>query len=402
MTTLTPLRIGILGGGQLARMLAEQAYRLGLSVVVYAEERDSPAAQVCRDARFGALNDRDALAAFFRNVDVVAFENEFVDTSLLRECAAEARVTFVPSLETIATLQDKLNQKRILTDANVPTARYIVVEPGEGDAAFIERAFAMSPRGVVFKWSRMGYDGHGVFIARTPDPSLESFFERGRARGGEIYAEEAVDFVRELAMVMTVSRDGADSIAYPLVVSRQERGICREVRGPARLFGVAAQLEDAARDACARVAAATNLGGTFALEFFETAGGALLVNEIAPRVHNTGHYSQNACSASQFENHIRAVAALPLAAIHSAPAFAMYNILGPDAMDRAAEGTAPPLPGPGTHVHWYGKSRIKPWRKLGHVNAVAGSAAEIEERIEEMHAIELAWSDSIRDAGGNE
>jgi 5-(carboxyamino)imidazole ribonucleotide synthase len=404
MSDYHPQRIGLLGGGQLARMLAEQALRLGLTPVVFADSANAPAAQVCREIHVGSLEDYEALSRFFDDVDVVAFENEFVDTELLADAAAEAEMSFVPSLDAIATLQDKLKQKRLLQHAAIATAPFVAQEDGEADAAFVTRAFAAFPAGVVFKWSRMGYDGHGVLLCGSDDDRSRCphFFERGRERGAAIFAEQRIEFVRELAMV-SVASAGAH-IDYPLVISEQEHGICRYVYGPATSFGVNARLEAQAREACRGVARAAALAGAFALEFFETASGDLLVNEIAPRVHNSGHYSQNACSASQFENHVRAAAGMTMAAIHTAPAFAMLNILGPEGVDCSSETIEPPRPSPGTHVHWYGKNRLRARRKLGHVNVVVDDPSALPAAVAEMHAVDEAWIASVRRvaAGGNE
>ena len=401
-----PQRIGLLGGGQLARMLAEQVLRLGLTPVVFADSANAPAAQVCREIHVGALDDVESLRRFFDDVDIVAFENEFVDTARLAEAAAESEsdVMFVPPLAAIAILQDKLSQKRILADQAIATAPFLAQETDEPDSLFIDRVFARFPEGVVFKWSRMGYDGHGVLFARNSDDRTRftPFFERGRARGAATFAEARIDFVRELAMIAV--RGEGTTLYYPLVISQQERGICRYVHGPASAFGVAPPLEEAARSACASVADAAALTGAFALEFFETAGGELLVNEIAPRVHNSGHYTQNACAASQFENHIRAAAGMTLASVHAAPAFAMLNILGPEGVDFSAETIEPPRPGSHTFVHWYGKDRIKSRRKLGHINTVAESPSALSASTAEMRAIDESWCKAVLNLanGGDE
>ncbi len=399
-----PQRIGLLGGGQLARMLAEQVLRLGLTPVVFAESANAPAAQVCREIHVGALDDLESLRRFFNDVDLVTFENEFVDTVLLSAGAADENVPFVPPLPAIAILQDKLSQKRLLAANAIPSAPFLEQDHEESNHLFVERVFAHFPEGAVFKWSRMGYDGHGVLITAPGDDSsrFDAFFERGRARGAAIFAEERIDFTRELAMIAVQGDD--EAVFYPLVISQQENGICRYVHGPASAFGSPPHLEEAARATCARVAGAASLKGAFALEFFETSSGELLVNEIAPRVHNSGHYTQNACSASQFENHIRAATGMQLAEIHTAPAFAMLNILGPVGVDFSAETIEPPRPGPATHVHWYGKDRIKSRRKLGHINASAESSAALEAAIAEMRAIDQTWCAAVRNLadGGDE
>lgn len=393
-------RIGVLGGGQLARMLAEAAARLGLTPVIFTSAADDPASQIAPETVVGSTMDEAALASFFRSVPTVIFENEFVDVPLLARASEGAGVHFVPGLPTIARLQDKLEQKHILAAARVAHPETIEPEPDENRRAFIARVLGRWPAGAVLKWSRLGYDGHGVFFlgADSPQDVVENFIERGEAAGGVVYAEERIDFTRELAMIATASHDQHELVTYPLVISRQERGICRLVTGPAVLLGVPPELERAAAEACARVADAAKVVGTFAIEFFETRDGRLLVNEIAPRVHNTGHYTLDAAATSQFENHVRAATGLPLGEPRCAPAFGMLNLLGPEGVSMAASNIDLPQPLPGSHLHWYGKQQLRPRRKLAHLNCSATSPAELADLVAEMQNVEARWIESVRAA----
>lgn len=381
-------------------MLAEGVSRLGLTPVVFTAAADDPAAQVAPQTVTGSMMDEAALASFFRSVGTVIFENEFVDVPLLARAAEGSGVRFVPGLSTIARLQDKLEQKHILAAAGVPHPETIEPSPEENHQAFVARVLGRWPAGAVLKWSRLGYDGHGVFFLSSDSrqDAVEDFIQRGEAAGGVVYAEERIDFTRELAMIATASHDQHHLVTYPLVISRQERGICRLVTGPATLLGVPAELERAAADACARVADAAKVVGTFAIEFFETRDGRLLVNEIAPRVHNTGHYTLDAAATSQFENHVRAAIDVPLGEPRCAAAFGMLNLLGPDGVSAAAAEVDLPEPSPGTHLHWYGKQQLRARRKLAHLNCNATSARELADLVTEMQNVEARWIERVRGA----
>jgi 5-(carboxyamino)imidazole ribonucleotide synthase len=226
------------------------------------------------------------------------------------------------------------------------------------------------------------------------------FVESAWSRGIPVYAEGKVDFIRELAIIGCVSMSG-DSITYPLVISEQENGICKEVVGPAIHLGVAPHFQDQAREAARKIAQDVGLVGSFGIEFFESRSGELLVNEIAPRVHNTGHYSQNAYPVSQFENHWRALLGLPLfdplenPAV-SAPYFAMLNLLGPQGVSRQASQSPLPIAGPHSQLHWYGKKDIRPGRKLGHFNGTADSPDALSSLLSELRDRESAWIEKLR------
>lgn len=392
------LRLGIIGGGQLARMLAEAAFRLGYRPIVLAggsassAPSDDPAAQVCPGSVFGSWEDPVALRRFLAQVDTVVFENEFVP----RESFEAAGVTeddarFFPKPRVLYRLQDKLEQKQVLAELGIPTADFRVV--ADGNPIELEQFAKRWPQGFVLKWARLGYDGKGTWL--SPETSSKSsipdltgaieFCKQAKKKGVQVYAEEKIAFRRELAVIGCYSV-AKQFTAYPLVISEQEKGICRKVKGPAALFGVSPSLEKQAQEMAGRLAKKLDLFGSFGVEFFETENGELKVNEIAPRVHNTGHYTQDAAECSQFENHWRAVLGLPLGSTLTAPAFAMLNLIG------GPEGsTALPEPSTYARLHWYGKSEFRPGRKLGHLNTRATSAAELEIRMKELAAVEARW-----------
>ncbi len=391
-------------------MLAEAAFRLGYRPIVLAggsatsAPSDDPAAQVCPGAVFGSWEDPVALRRFLAQVDTVVFENEFVPRASFEAAGVtEDDARFFPRPRVLYRLQDKLEQKRVMAELGIPTAEYQLVlkaSPAEKmDPAELEKLAKRWPRGFVLKWSRLGYDGKGTWISPAMSPSgilsddaiksaLE-FCKLAQKKCVEVYAEEKIAFRRELAVIGCYSVDGKFS-AYPLVISEQEKGICRRVMGPASLFGVSAVLEKQAQEITEKLARKLDLVGSFGMEFFETEQGQLKVNEIAPRVHNTGHYTQDAAECSQFENHWRAILGLPLGStVPTAPAFGMLNLIG-----GPTDSTALPEPSAHARLHWYGKTEFRPGRKLGHLNTRAASAAELEIRLKELADVEASWMSS--------
>jgi len=373
--------VGILGGGQLARMMAQSAVTLGLHCRVFTNDLHPPAELAGVSVSRGSFKDSIAVRAFLSSVRLVTFENEFLDCQFLREAAKDLAVRFVPDLKVIELIQDKLQQKIFLKKNLITTAEFEAYEGKTQDAlmpwvASVQKRFGQ----VVFKWARQGYDGKGVLITdeRTPTERISAFCKQALESGNQIYAEKKIFFRRELAVVASFSTQN-EFMAYPLVISEQKEGVCYRVYGPARSLGVQPWLEAAAHEAASKIAVTLQLHGTFAIEFFEDPNGGLLVNEIAPRVHNTGHYTIDACRTSQFENHWRAVLGMRLAPPEPAPVFAMLNLLGPDSVEIEADsGLAPQEEETFLKVHWYGKKEIRPRRKLGHINAISDNVADLD------------------------
>ena len=392
--------VGLLGGGQLARMLAQAALELGLRPVVLAQRPDDPAALVCRDVVEGDARDAAALRAFLSRVSLVAFENEFVPCEALERAAVGLPVRFGPGLGVLGRLRDKLGQKAALAELGVPSAPFIVYAEGEPFEPWVEGARrAFGGAGCVLKWSCFGYDGKGTLVLDAAGPlpaGVVAFCDEALARGAKLFAEERVAFRRELAVCAAHSTAG-EFAAYPLVVTRQERGVCVEVRGPARALGLDAGLEARAADYARRLATGLGLTGVFAVELFALASGDLWVNEIAPRVHNSGHFTLDAAETSQFENHWRALLGLPLGSTESrAPAFVMQNLLGPEGVHAAAAGLPLPPVEAGTHLHWYGKAELRPGRKLGHLNGVAASPDAVDALAAALAAAYGRWCEEVR------
>lgn len=384
------MRLAVLGSGQLAQMLIEAFARLrpGAEKLGILGAYDGPgvpallpeSTQIGPGALELKVYPPSQLSTLLGAAEKVIFENEFVDVAELeaatRLAGRDPHTLFVPRLQVIRTLQNKVFQKEMLSRLGIPTSRWIEWDPAQGAASvFIDRCEREFSGGSVLKWAELGYDGKGTLISSDRSARVE-FLESALAHGRRVFAEARVSFTRELAIV--ACRGAGGVVTYPLVISDQEGATCRWVRGPATAFGVHPSLELGARSFAEKIAKDLDLIGAFALEFFETSEG-LVVNEIAPRVHNTGHYSQDACRVSQFEQHVRAALGLELEAPMPAPFFAMLNLLGPrgaklegDLSDRLPE--APP----GCAVHWYFKLGSQPGRKLGHVNLSAGTREEFE------------------------
>ena len=359
MPDLAPT-VAVIGGGQLARMLAEPAAALGIPLRLLAEAEGVSAAQVIPDTILGDHRDLEALRKVTSGAAVVTFDHEHVPTEHLR-ALAEAGVAVRPGPEALVHAQDKAVMRARLTELGLPCPRHAVVT----SAADVE-AFGLP---CVLKVTRGGYDGRGVWVVRSLAESAEAF-EAAAASGVQVLAEELVDFRRELAALVVRSPSG-QAAAYPVVASTQLDGICHEVISPAP--DLAPELAAHAQQVALTIAKELDVTGVLAVELFETREGRVLVNELAMRPHNTGHWSQDGAVTSQFENHLRAVLDLPLGSpAPRSPWTVMVNILGGESSGRVGrlyDGYPHALArDPRLRVHLYGKE-LRPGRKVGHVNA---------------------------------
>lgn len=336
-------------------MLALSAYPLGFKVRVLAGGADEPAAQVCGDTVYGSLSDERSLRSFTAGLDVVTFESEFVDTALLSRCLPQG-VRVFPSLQVIGTIQDRLTQKQLLDRMKIPTSPWLEVN----DHNDLKKAAEKFRHGFVLKQRRFGYDGYGTFVYRDTD-SLD--MTPLKKSGFGFIAEAFVDFKRELATSFV--RSPRAFRALPLVESVQKDSRCFSVQGPVKNSSHKKMIS-----LFKKLMQETGYEGILAAEFFETKSG-LLVNELAPRVHNSAHYTQDALTCDQFEYHWRGGLDLPLPEVELLrPGFAMVNLLGEGGDVKLARGTV-------GHLHWYGKSENRAGRKLGHINTLdkSGKAA---------------------------
>jgi 5-(carboxyamino)imidazole ribonucleotide synthase len=373
--------LGFLGGGQLARMSIQAAQRMGLRCLSLDPGGNTPASQIA-EAVHGALDDPAKIAEVLTRCDRVTLENEFIPADAIREAvrlSGRSEDVIVPGIGALATIQDKLLQRQALLVAGVPSPRAVPMDGG-GRRAAEEIGFPM-----VLKARFGGYDGKGTRYARTPEE-----LERHRPlwEAGGWLAEEFVPFRRELAVMVAVGR--GQELALETVETIQTNHVC-DFTFPSRLgeFGDA----DASATAIAAVRAVGGQG-LFGVELFETADNRLLINELAPRPHNTGHYTLDWGAPSQFDIHVRLVMGLPLEASPGGPTY-MANLLGQVGATDYRRGLRAALEADAAvRVHWYGKAESKPGRKMGHLNLAAGEAASATlPRLREIReAFYRAWT----------
>lgn len=368
--------LAVIGGGQLARMMAQPAIALGLPLRLLAEAEGVSAAQVIPDHLVGDYTDLPTLRKITDGAAVVTFDHEHVPTAHLHALADDG-VAVRPGPEALVHAQDKAVMRRRLAELDVPCPRNAVVT-----STVDVEAFGLP---CVLKTTRGGYDGKGVWVVRAPEEAQVAF-DTAAAAGVEVLAEELVDFRRELSALVARAPSG-QAAAYPVVTSTQLDGICHEVIAPAP--DLAPALAGQAQEIALRVAGALDVTGILAVELFETTDGRILVNELAMRPHNTGHWTQDGAVTSQFENHLRAVMDLPLGSPAPRERWTvMVNILGgPTDSGHLYDGLPHAMArDPHLRVHLYGKD-LRPGRKVGHVNAYGDDLDDCLERA--RHA--AAW-----------
>jgi 5-(carboxyamino)imidazole ribonucleotide synthase len=363
------LRIGVIGGGQLARMMIAPAVELGIEIRVLAES-DGMSAQLAATS-VGDYRDLDTVRAFAQDVDVITFDHEHVPQDVLRALVADGTAVH-PGPDALRYAQDKLDMRARLAELDVPQPDWARVTDVEELQAFLDDH---GGRGVV-KTPRGGYDGKGVRVVSAATEADDWFATLAEdAHGGSLLVEELVEFTRELAQQVARRPSGAMR-AYPVVETVQRDGVCAEVIAPAPHS--AGRLEQVAARIGVSIAEGLGVTGMLAVELFETTDERLLVNELAMRPHNSGHWSQDGAVTSQFEQHLRAVLDLPLGDADPVAEWAvMVNILGgpaDDALD--ARFAAAMDEHPQAKVHTYGKSP-RPGRKVGHVNVVGNDLDDV-------------------------
>lgn len=367
--------IGIVGGGQLGRMLTEAATALGYKVVVLDPSENCPAAQAGAEQIVGDLYDKKALQALSDKADYLTVEIEHLDAKILAELAASGKPVN-PSPQTIALIQDKLTQKQFLQQHNVPVADFCKITAAKS----AEQALRDFGGKMLLKARRGAYDGRGNVLVSNAEElarALASFEDK------PLYAEKFVPFKKELAVMVARDRQG-NAITYPVTETIHQRNICVETLTPA---DVPQETTEAAKQAALSVAQSLEGAGVFGVEMFLTEDGQILVNEVAPRVHNSGHYTIEACRTSQFEQHIRAITGLELGpADMIVPAAVMVNILGERNGPVELKGLEQASADPHTTVHIYGKSPTKVDRKMGHITATGETVAEARRRAEQARA----------------
>ncbi|NUT95442.1 MAG: 5-(carboxyamino)imidazole ribonucleotide synthase [Saccharothrix sp.] len=364
--------VGMIGGGQLARMTHQAAIPLGQSLRVLAESDSDPAALVARDVELGKHTDLDALRAFAKSCDVLTFDHEHVPQEHLRALVADGAKVH-PGPDALQHAQDKLVMRERLGALGLPVPPFREVT----DAADVLKFGAEHGWPCVLKAQRGGYDGRGVWMLNTPQ-SAQRVVPELLAAGTPLMVEQCVPMRRELAALVARSPFGQGA-AWPLVQTVQKEGICVEVLAPAPDAG---DLGEQAQELALRIASELEVVGLLAVELFETADG-LVINELAMRPHNSGHWTIEGARTSQFEQHLRAVLDYPLGATDlAAPAVVMANVLGAaDAPEMGPDERLHHLFAryPDAHVHLYGKAE-RPGRKIGHVTLLGERMEQVRER----------------------
>jgi 5-(carboxyamino)imidazole ribonucleotide synthase len=367
-------RVGVIGGGQLAWMMADAAEALGIELVIQTPHPTDPAVGIASDTIFAPIDDATATAKLASRCDVITFENEFINLEALKPLVQQG-ICFRPRLEALAPLLDKYDQRCYLEDIGLPQPGFMTLEGEVGNEEFLHAASFGQPMNLselefplVFKARRHGYDGQGTFIVRDSNSLQETWKKLGHS---SVLVEEFIPFERELAVIAARSVAG-EVVVYPVVETQQEEQVCRRVLVPAEIsLSVVEEIEAIAHT----LLNSLQVVGVFGIELFLTTSGKVLVNEVSPRTHNSGHYTLDACETSQFEQQLRAVTGLPL----GSPALqcdgaVMVNLLGyeysqNDYLDKRQKLANLPR----SFVHWYRKTESRPGRKLGHVTVLLDS-----------------------------
>jgi 5-(carboxyamino)imidazole ribonucleotide synthase len=359
-------RVGVIGGGQLAWMMADAAQKLGVELIVQTPSVHDPAVSIAQETVFAPVDDASATEILAQKCDVITFENEFVNLQAL-SLLSQQGVCFRPKLEALAPLLDKYHQRCYLRDLGLPVPQFFALEEVENIQSKIE--YLGFP--AVLKSRRHGYDGQGTFIIQdfaALEQKLSHETTTKTLNQSLFLVEEFVPFERELAIIAARSVEG-EIVTYPVVETQQEQQVCRRAIAPAEITpNQVAEIQAIAHT----LLNSLEVVGIFGIELFLRADGKVLVNEIAPRTHNSGHFSLDACETSQFEQHLRAVCGLPLGnpALECAGAV-MVNLLGYENSYSDYQSQRQQIAEiPQAHVHWYGKTESRPGRKLGHVTVL--------------------------------
>ncbi len=373
-------KIGIVGGGQLGKMMAQEAKKMGFYVTVLDPTSESPAGQVADREIVGDFYNEKKLKELIESSDVTTYDLENVDTKVFKEFKNRGYKIF-PSPETLETIQDKYVQKKTLAEKGIPVPDFKKVESEEDLKSF---GFP-----VVQKARKGGYDGRGVFVLKS-----EEYISN--AIDGETFIEKFVNLEKELAVLVARNIKGEVKI-YPVVemVFDERVNICDTVVSPARIDE---KIDETAKKIAIETVEILNGVGIFAIEMFLTKDGEILVNEVAPRPHNSGHHTIEACLTSQFEQHIRAIASLPLGSTEQIIPAVMINILGEPGYKGkpVIEGLDEILSIPGVSFHLYCKKETKPFRKMGHITVVDKNLkSAIEKANKAKKAIKIKGEEKI-------
>ena len=340
--------IGIIGGGQLARMLATAAAELGFEINIYCPDRDCPAAQVANKTVLGNYDDNEKLVAFAKNINVLTYEFENIDTKALEEL--EKVVDIRPSLKALKISQDRYTEKTYLNSLGIKTTKFYKID----EVSDIEKHFVKIKKPILIKTRRLGYDGKGQVLIKTQDDINEYYLKNEFSPS---IGEEVLRFDKELSVIIVRDKEG-NTKAFEPGENVHERGILVTTTLPS---SISEALRNDATEIAKKIVGDLDYIGVMGVEFF-LKGKELLVNEIAPRVHNSGHWTMDGSYSSQFQQHIRAIMELPLLSTERHSDIVMYNLIGKVTSDLLKNELA--------KVHIYGKKDPRPGRKMGHVNLI--------------------------------
>ena len=347
--------IGIIGGGQLARMLATAAAELGFEINIYCPDRDCPAAQVANKTVLGNYDDNEKLVAFAKNIDVLTYEFENIDTKALEEL--EKVVDIRPSVKALKISQDRYTEKTYLNSLGIKTTKFYKID----EVSDIEKHFVKIKKPILIKTRRLGYDGKGQVLIKTQDDINEYYLKNEFSPS---IGEEVLRFDKELSVIIVRDKEG-NTKAFEPGENVHERGILVTTTLPS---SISEALRNDATEIAKKIVGDLDYIGVMGVEFF-LKGKELLVNEIAPRVHNSGHWTMDGSYSSQFQQHIRAIMELPLLSTERHSDIVMYNLIGKVTSDLLKNELA--------KVHIYGKKDPRPGRKMGHVNLIKKRGARL-------------------------
>lgn len=377
-------QIGVIGGGQLAWMMAAGAKSLGVDLAVQTPKQDDPACSIAKKTFLGAVADANITREMAAACEVITFENEFIDLPALRSLT-QTGVTFYPQLDCLAPLLDKYDQRQYCSQIGLPSPTFETLTD-KTDLSTLKGKVEAVGLPLALKTRRHGYDGQGTFILKT----LEAAENTWKVLGYQpVLLEAFVSFEKELAVMVARDRSGTVAV-YPVVETQQIDQVCRRVIAPAR---VAQSVVDEVRAIAQKLVNSLNVVGIFGIELFLTSDGKVLINEIAPRTHNSGHYTLDACVTSQFEQQLRAVSNRPLGSVElTSPGAVMINLLGTeDAESDYADKRAALAQTPNSQVYWYGKRQSRIGRKLGHVTMLTDASTGSADLDSLIASVERLW-----------
>ncbi len=372
MPVLPPATLGILGGGQLGRMFTSAAREMGYEVLVLDPDPDSPAGSLASEHLCAPYTDEAALQRLADECAVITTEFENIPAEALALLSRQRPVH--PSAEALAVAQNRIREKTFIRSLGLPTSPFIALEPGEDDAALDDFSYP-----AILKTATLGYDGKGQVVCANADEARAALAQLGVA----CILERRIDLALEISVVLGRGQDGR-AHCFPVAENRHAGGILDVSILPA---AISDDLAEQARDAGMRIAKRRDYVGVLAVEFFVSTGGELLVNEIAPRPHNSGHFTQDACQCSQFELQLRMICGLPPGKLELQSPVAMLNLLGDLWPVDGQPDWASVLEIEQASLHLYGKKTARSGRKMGHVNCLADSREAAEQCIERLRAL---------------